>query len=399
MATVVSCWLDLQRLMNLLDRALNAGGEDWTLQSLATSRWAPPEGSDLERDLRMLMVRATPPPDSSEVTVDWAMQLLERDLFSSPLLAREPEEVQPEAVPTPSSGGESGEPGEGEPGECEAGEGEGQPGEGDGEASAEEALALAMLLAPPLGGESSDQAGEGDGGWNNEAEEDALPTADLRRLEAVFQRFLRATAPGLEEEGRVNWGGFTSRLVSRQGGLNRDRRLERGPGKGVAFLPDISGSCAGISSLTLSVCWRIARQYDRFVVLPHSNGVFSVDDTVYPEDVPCPSPTDLHNPTQDWVPLLKAAEVEWVVALGDWDASDLYGALAAAGFKVLWVDPRRGAGARARNADAGKALPRDAGSDAAARLSYWEGASSVRTLTEAVEAGFKALSGAPSAGV
>jgi hypothetical protein len=407
-------WADLQRLLNLLDRVLNVGGEDWPLESLLGSRWAPPEGSPTARDLRLLISRTAtfPMPGGGPVTVDAAYQLLEREVFDAPLQILAPSElVMPDVhVPDPAPEGEQ----EAEPtaetprGDAPAAVAGGADGSAPVEGPADGAPldldfegpggdALSLLLAPALGS-ASDQDRDGDGGWFSDGATGELPTEDLRRLRAVFERHLRATDAGIEGEGRTDWGRFTERLVTRQGGLTRDRRAERGPARGIAFLPDVSGSCADISGMTLAVSWQLARRYARFVVLPHSNGYHSPADAPPPPDLRPASRVNLRTP-DEWEVALHEADVEWVVALGDWDASSLYGQLAARGFKVLWMDPRRGASSRPVNSPADKSFPKGASPLTAARMSYWVGADSIRTITQAVEAGFRSLARTSTSGV
>lgn len=415
-------WADLGRLMNYLDRVINAGGEDWLLDAVVSSpRWAPAAGSPLEADLRLLTARAA--SLSGPLTVDRALALIESEVFDAPLIPlpvveeeeapvpvppepsgpRSPVEIEGVEVPDPPEEEEppSRPPQPPPPRPALPHTPSGPPLEIDAADLMQEGeggAALAMLLAPALS-DPSDQERLNAGGWfSEEGGQEDLTSQDLRALRAVIERHLRATDSGIEGEGRTDWSRFTQRLVTGQGGLLRERRAERGPARGVAFLPDVSGSCAAISAMTLSVCWGVARHYERFVVVPHSNGYHSPQEAPPPPDLKPASTTPLTEPAH-WVDFLTSREVEWVVALGDWDASHLYGHLAAAGFKVLWVDPRAGRTARPVNQTVERCFPAGAPAATARRMSYWLGADRIRTIAQAVEAGFRALAQSSTTGL
>ena len=331
------------KLVSLLDKMIRRGGEDWKLEEVSRSRWVP-NGSHLDLDLELLMSRT-----SRDITVDEAMAIIDDLILKGQNIGDAVSVDLDEKLKDLVTVTDDAEDGSGEGGEAQEAQ-EAQDTEGsvakptDGMSEDDKAL-LALVLGDSLlpNGENSDQAKDSAGGWNNPDEDDRTPQGAMRSLENVLRR-LMVESDGDEAEGRLHYPGVAARLLTKQAGFHRERKVERGR-KAVLILPDVSGSCADVCGLTMSVANRLARDNDKILVLPHSNGWYNRGEqdglhASWAGKIP-----DTMNNPDEWITWLENSgrEISWVFALGDHDAENLYKRLAQVpGLNgVLWINPMR----------------------------------------------------------
>jgi len=172
-----------------------------------------------------------------------------------------------------------------------------------------------------------------------------LPPAQRRLVGSIRTILRRWIADGSEDDDgpRIDWSRGIVRLQSYRS-PQPTRRQERGR-PSLAVLLDHSGSCAGVFqraaplAAALGILGIAGADVDVFV---HSNGWLHqhwrngrllefVPDDEYDTDRPL-VPTDIPSDTQ------------YIVALGDWDAADLYAVLAdrPTTCQFIWLDGWRG---------------------------------------------------------
>lgn len=158
-----------------------------------------------------------------------------------------------------------------------------------------------------------------------------------------------------ETSPRFDAAKVVKELVSKRYRLDLARRVERKPPV-VIFLADVSPSCGRWAPDTEAVIETLAAHNDNVLAIKHSNGYIQdgysnevgmmgkLAQYVDLSSLPDHSPATVTYALQQFLPSM---DVAMVVALGDWDASELYKAWAKK-VPVIWLNGDDGGGGYGR---------------------------------------------------
>jgi len=243
--------------------------------------------------------------------------------------------------------------------EDEVTEGGGDPGSDQGPASADdpgrEASDAAGADDGPDGSQRSARTGQGEAASPRVAFGGVYAALSLgapvpfehrqaaRDILRALRRLVAAVASSAPDQQSPRYDGrkLISELVSRRCAVGRARREELGLPRLVVAC-DVSGSCSSAAPGTIAAAQALTAARPDVVVVEHSNG-FPLAVTVngarrYADRFP--------RTLSWWKTLVPADSI--LLAFGDWDAGDIYVALAQTGRKVIWLDSyaARAAGVR-----------------------------------------------------